>query len=174
METCTRKSPGWSRWSPALLCAVIGLCALCVQSCRTQESITAGSRTENRQDSLLSEVRVLKAIGIPASKLTLPIPTTSLLKLPPSASYSAKSGQANVRVERKGDTIYVEASCDSLQRLCIYYQRELEHIRGQTHQEESRKEERTISFRNKLKYIGIGLIPGLLIGMIITNKRKNQ
>ncbi|UVR98043.1 hypothetical protein NXX79_08675 [Parabacteroides distasonis] len=43
------------------------------------------------------------------------------MKLPPEASYSGKSGQANVSVSRDGNVIAVHASCDSLQILVEYY-----------------------------------------------------
>lgn len=49
------------------------------------------------------------------------IPADSLMRLPPRASYSGKSGQANVSVSRDGDVIAVHASCDSLQILVEYY-----------------------------------------------------
>ena len=172
METYIKDLPGLNRLFHMLLCAVIGFSVLCVQSCKTHEVTTTANRTENRQDSLLSEIRVMKPIGIPESKVNLKIPTESLLNLPPSASYTGKSGQANVKVERDNDTIRVYASCDSLQMLCEYYERELTRIRGQTVETLQTKEQRSTSVETAFKYIFIGFVAGIIITIIIYRKKK--
>lgn len=114
----------------------------------------------------------MKPIGIPASKVNLTIPTESLLNLPPSASYSGRNGQANVKVERDNDTIRIYASCDSLQMLCEYYERELTRIRSQTDVEVQTKEQHSIGIRTAFKYIFAGFITGILITIIIYRKKK--
>lgn len=172
-EIFTRNLSGLNRLWRVLPCAVIGLFALCVQSCRTHGHIATASRTEDLRDSLLSEIRVLKPIRIPESRVSLAIPTASLLDLPPSASYTQKSGQANVKVEQDKDTMRIYASCDSLQMLCEYYERELVRIRGQTMTDEKHTEQYSVSIQTALKYILSGFIAGVFITIIIYNKRKN-
>ena len=50
------------------------------------------------------------------------IPVDSLLKLPSQAVYTHHSGQATATVAKKGEVIYVAATCDSLQREVEYYE----------------------------------------------------
>lgn len=68
--------------------------------------------------------------GLPASALTLKIPVPDLLALPAGASYHGKNGQAGVDVTSRGDTLVVTSTCDSLQRLVIWYEEELTRIPG--------------------------------------------
>lgn len=57
---------------------------------------------------------------------------TSLQMLPVGAGYHEKSGQANLKITKgEGDTLYIEASCDSLQRIVIAYQKEITTLRSQ-------------------------------------------
>lgn len=71
--------------------------------------------------------------GIPKSGVILTIPPDSLRKLPAGSSYHAKSGQANLTVRGDADgNIVAEASCDSLQRLVLWYEEELTRIRSET------------------------------------------
>lgn len=70
--------------------------------------------------------------GLPASALTLKIPVPDLLALPAGASYHGKNGQAGVDVTSRGDTLVVTSTCDSLQRLVLWYEEELTRIRGDT------------------------------------------
>lgn len=58
------------------------------------------------------------------SQAKLEIPIDSLRKLPPRAEYRAESGQANAVVKIRHDTIVVYAICDSLLRMCEYYESE--------------------------------------------------
>lgn len=52
--------------------------------------------------------------------------------LPVGAGYHEKSGQANLKITKgEGDTLYIEASCDSLQRLVIAYKQEITTLRSQ-------------------------------------------
>lgn len=59
---------------------------------------------------------------VPISEVKLTIPMDSLRNLPPRAGYTAKSGRANVGVHTRGDTLIVYATCDSLRRMCEYYE----------------------------------------------------
>lgn len=60
----------------------------------------------------------------------LEISLTDLASLPQGAGYQAKHGRANVRAYLKpqgggnasNPTLIIESSCDSLERLCLWYQ----------------------------------------------------
>lgn len=54
--------------------------------------------------------------------MDLAISVDSLLRLPSGASYHKRSGQAGAEVTLKGDTVFVRATCDSLQREVEYYE----------------------------------------------------
>ncbi len=59
---------------------------------------------------------------VPESRVELSIPVDSLLRLPSDAAYTKHSGQASAAVSKRGETIYVTATCDSLQREVEYYE----------------------------------------------------
>lgn len=59
---------------------------------------------------------------VPSSKAEIAIPVDSLLKLPSQAVYTHHSGQATATVAKKGEVIYVAATCDCLQREVEYYE----------------------------------------------------
>lgn len=64
---------------------------------------------------------------MPKSEVSLTLNADSLLDLPTGASYHARSGRANLDVSKGTEpgTIVVYASCDSLQRLVEYYERQV-------------------------------------------------
>lgn len=117
--------PGFARLSVMPAIASILVIVLCFSGCAsTRKTVKETSRTEaNRMavDSLAKEVLLVRTEAVPKSEVRLVIPADSLMRLPPRASYSGKSGQANVSVSRDGDVIAVHASCDSLQILVEYY-----------------------------------------------------
>lgn len=173
MKNYVKNCSGLNRVLSVLLHAVIGLCVLCAQSCKTQcMDMTSEARSENLQDSTISEIRLRKPITVPESKVDLKIPMTSLLKLPPSASFSNRSGRANLKVDKDNDTIRIYASCDSLQMLVEYYQRELTRIRSQTNNQEQKVERRSVGVRTAFKFIFIGFVAGILATAILIKYRK--
>ena len=109
---------------------------------------------------------------VPPSEVGLEIPVENRLKLPPSASYTKRSGQASVSVSRQGDTVYIDAGCDSLRMLVEYYERELTRIRSQTGIREQENESRSVGFRTAFKYVFSGFLAGIIITVIIYKRRK--
>ena len=91
--------------------------------CPVLRGVREHPKDSGRADSMRSEVRLIRTETVPKSEVSLKIPADSLLRLPPLASYSGKSGQASVSVSRDRDVITVYASCDSLQLLVEYYER---------------------------------------------------
>lgn len=111
-------------------------------------------------------------IPIPLSKVELKIPTQSLHSLPPGASFSEKKGQAGLKVEAIGDTVYVSATCDSLQVQCERYEKELTRIRSDT--ERQATEIKKNSVQTLFKWCLIGFVAGIIstITVIIIKKKK--
>ena len=82
--------------------------------------------------------------AVKADSTHLSIPLDSLLMLPECASYTVRSGRAHASVsvkrtgnvvaakqqptEPSGMTVYVESGCDSLERLCAYYEQENDRL----------------------------------------------
>lgn len=113
--------------------------------------------------------------GLPASALTLKIPAADLLALPAGASYHGKNGQAGVDVTSSGDTLVVTSTCDSLQRLALWYEEELTRIRSDT---VSVLEASETSFKRRFNPVKIALIAffaGVASGIvsIFLIKRRN-
>jgi hypothetical protein len=105
--------------------------------------------------------------------VNLTVPVQNLLDLPAGASFSEKSGRANVSVKKDGDSIRIVASCDSLQALCEYYERELTLIRSDTLNEQKEvKKEVSTGIQSPLKLVLIGFIAGIVITISIFIKLK--
>ena len=108
-------------------------------------------------------------------EVTLTIPTASLLDLPPLSSFHKRNGRADVEVRREGDSIVVEASCDSLRRLVWWYEAELARVKN-----ENRKKEETFlrevkQGTNPVKTGIISFIAGFAAGIVtIIIKRRKQ
>lgn len=160
---------GLCRW---LALASITLIVLSVTSCGSTKKMTESARI-TIDSVLLKEVRQVINIPIPLSKVELKIPTQSLHSLPPGASFSEKKGQAGVKVTASSDTLYVTASCDSLQVQCERYEKELTRIRSDTDRQVTEIKKNT--FQTAFKWCSIGFIAGIVstLIVIIIFKRKN-
>lgn len=102
------------------------------------------------------------------SQTQIAISVDSLLSLPAGASYHSKSGQAGAEVSKKGDTIYVIATCDSLQREVEYYE-ELYNVTREAYDKlqtdiQTEREQRS----NPIKIALAAFIAGLFVGVIST------
>ncbi len=157
--------------------ATIVTAVLFVSGCASiRKSVTAREETRaESRDSTVRELRLKTAEAVPKSEVSLTLITDSLLDLPAGASYHAKSGRANLDV-RGGSapgTIVVHASCDSLQRLVDYYER-------QSGEYKAILERQTEEVKEKKKPPGAWwkipatLAAGLLAGTVITLKIKKR
>lgn len=164
--------PAWKGLCQWLALASITLIALSVTSCGSTKKMTESARTIT-DSVLLKEVRQVINIPVPLSKVELKIPTQSLRSLPPGASFSEKKGQAGVKVEAIGDTVYVSATCDSLQVQCERYEKELTRIRSDTDKQVTELKKNT--FQTAFKWCSTGFIAGVILTLIviIIFKRKN-
>ena len=78
-------------------------------------------------DSLLQTSRLTVQTGrIPESRADLSIPVATLKELPAGAAFIQKSGQATAEIRFLHDTLFVAATCDSLQTLVWQYEEQLE------------------------------------------------
>lgn len=128
-------------------------------------------QTSDRQtvDSLrYSEKLTATPATIPMSKALLMIRTDDLRKLPPGAAYVNKSGQATASVQLKNDTLYVSATCDSLQQLVWHYEQELVRIRNDTEHLETQSQPAESPF----KWYLYGVLTGILLSIIIKYRKK--
>ena len=73
---------------------------------------------------------------MPESRVTLSIAEDSLKRLPTGAGYTARRGQAHVKVGRrqadsgKPEQIVIEAGCDSLEVQCAHYEQRIEMMQS--------------------------------------------
>lgn len=85
--------------------------------------------TENKKDSLsLKQNLRVKTFTLPQSKATLKIPVSELAQLPNNASFIEKKAQATAQLQYVNDTIYVYATCDSLQQLIFEYEQAINRL----------------------------------------------
>ena len=92
-------------------------------------------------DSLAQKTRLaIRTSFLPESHADLRISATDLRALPPAAVYTAKSGQATATVRFLRDTLFVSASCDSLQQLVYDYQQQIEQLSARSERKVETKE----------------------------------
>lgn len=98
-------------------------------------------RSVASSDSLRRATRLsIRQMAVPESRADLQIPAAGLRGLPPAAVYTARSGQATATVRFLHDTLFVSASCDSLQQLVYDYQQQVERLSVCSEHEEKTKE----------------------------------
>lgn len=117
--------------------ASIVLIALCCGGCASSRKTSSASHTVEAAQARVTRladsvarvtVKRLEPVSVPESRVTLMIAADSLLSTPEGASWTGRSGQANVKVQRQAGTagkpevIVVEATCDSLQLQCERYE----------------------------------------------------
>ena len=107
-------------------------------------------------DSLARTTRLaIRSSSVPESRAALQIPTADLRALPPAAVYTAKNGQATATVRFLHDTLFVTASCDSLQQLVYEYEQQIEQS-SHSEQNKSQKSDRR------------SVAPGFIFGFLLS------
>lgn len=61
----------------------------------------------------------------------LKVPMASLRDLPQDAEWRSQSGRATASLRVKEDTVWVDAQCDSLTRLCVVYEKTVERLHAE-------------------------------------------
>ncbi len=108
------------------------LIALCATSCsvskRTAEHeqhsrAAVAAHADSLQTAALARQTIIRVNSpVAAESLSMSIPMQNLRNLPAGAGWSKRKGRANLRLRVVHDTLLVDASCDSLQRLVELYE----------------------------------------------------
>ena len=110
--------------------------------------------------------------------MEIAVKVDSLLKLPDGAVYAKRSGQANIKVATRGDTVYITGTCDSLQRQVEYYEALYHTARDALEQQEAQYNEerrsRTSPANIALAFFIAGLFTGAISTTIIIAKRHGK
>ena len=102
---------------------------------------------------------------VPASSVQLAIPVSEVVSLPPAASFSGRSGQANLDVSYVNDTLYIYAVCDSLQRRVEWYEMELNRTRLEMDTQLEIEQKNAV--QTLVKWFLIGALTGALITALL-------
>ncbi|WOZ84066.1 hypothetical protein KUA49_013030 [Segatella copri] len=106
------------------------------------------------------------------------IPLDSIGRLPSGASFNKKEGRANVKAslgKQDGkDVIYIDASCDSLQVLCLYYEEQNKKLTKQNAELSNTIRTEKEQCSNPVKVAIFSFIVGLVSGIIITIKTRKK
>ena len=167
--------------------ALFALIVLSVASCRstkrlTRESQVVRSTLEARDSAAVSITETSQMpVKVPMSTVSLTLTLDSLRLLPQGAVYTARKGQASVKVSHKSPTadeperLVIEAGCDSLELVCARYAKTISTLKRQLkiasdskaeHKEEA-EESTGNGFLMRLKYFLAGLLAGV-IGIVYT------
>ena len=154
----------------------------------TQESRSEQS-TELTDSELvdISETRV-QPVKVPMSSVSLTLNLDSLRLLPLGAGYTARQGQANLKIRRKAPSttksgqsttepgqIVIEASCDSLELVCSSLTKTVSTLKkrlarqqkvGEFKYEEKKTESPFNTVLTAFKWLLIGFVTGLILSKI--------
>ena len=107
------------------------------------------------------------------SSVTLKIPMDSLMKLPSEAEFRAKDGRANVSARNENGIIVVNATCDSLQVLCEYNERQYQYYKKKCEMQEALLQtEIKEKPPNPLEVFGYGTLFGSILVTVVFIKLK--
>lgn len=127
---------------------LLGSAGLLLSSCASHTrtlSQTAHSQRQTRStDSLAVHRRTLVVPALlPGGQARLALPVDSLKQLPAGAVYLRHTGRATLAARYQRDTLYLYATCDSLQTLVYGYEEEIRRLRTERADEENQSREET-------------------------------
>ena len=167
-----------SRLSNFVLIAILALSAV---SCRSTKTMTTQEEEKVVRDSVESKQTTTKIMWmekVPQDQVHLIIPLDSIGCLPSGASFGNKQGRANVKAsvgKQDGkDVIYIDASCDSLQVLCLYYEEQNKKLAKQNEELSNTIKTEKEQCSNPVKVAIFSFIVGLVSGIIITIKTRKK
>lgn len=185
-KTSTQRSVRWhglGKPLTMLTAVVIATTALCFAACassrKSVKSEKAASHEVNRLDvdSTASVVETWQTpVKVPMSAVSLTLSMDSLRLLPSGAGYTARKGQANVKVMRipptanEPEQLVIEAGCDSLELVCASYSKTISTLKRQLKEvnksnselKEAEEETSKNTFFKRLKYFFTGLLSGIV------------
>lgn len=112
---------------------------------------------------------------LPGKTVEICLPIEELLTLPEGAAYSQGEGGLKVNAKRKGNTLVIGASHDSIPQVVEYYEREesdAAHHTAATAQETAVKERPPNGIRTPLKWAATGMIFGIVLLLFILKKAR--
>ena len=169
------------------------LIALSAVSCHSTKKLIQESRSEQSTELTdselvdISETRV-QPVKVPMSSVSLMLNLDSLRLLPLGAGYTARQGQANLKVRRKAPStaksgqsatesgqIVIEASCDSLELVCSSLTKTVSTLKkrlarqqkvGEFKYEEKKTKSSFNTVLTAFKWLLIGFVTGLVLSKI--------
>ena len=154
-----------------LIHASILMIALCATSCRSYRETM---QSVSKRDSVrVKEIRSVTYVPIPRSQAILKLSRSNLDSLPRGAAYTARSGQASVKARLEGDTVFIDAVCDSLQLRCYAYEKEITRMSGEIRQRQQIEKKERIPFRTACLCCLAGFSIGIITSNIVIRKKKN-
>lgn len=144
---------------------------LFLSGCATSRKASMATEESVRQvsaDTLRSEVRQTWTETVPLEEARLEIPLAELVDLPEKAEYRVRNGRASLAVQNKGGTIVVYAACDSLQRRCEYYERQMASYKNALEQQKNEAKTEKERSSNPWKMLLIAFIVGVATGTVLT------
>jgi len=128
------------------------------------------------RDSVATVIKQTRWETVPESRVEIAVSVDSLLRLPEGAVYTRRSGQANVRVATRGDTVYVTGTCDSIERRADYYEAMYRTAREaiETLEAEHQQEQKRLTSPVAVGVVNLaaGLLAGIVLTMIIKKGDK--
>lgn len=98
------------------------------------------SSSVRQSDSLRQISRLaIQSTRIPESRASLSIPVGTLKELPTGAAFVQKGGQATAEIRFLRDTLFVYATCDSLQAQVYQYEEETEQLHARLENNQTKK-----------------------------------
>ena len=149
----------------------------CCSTLKRSESLKTFQQATvtEKADSMRLATRVILKESVPASKTVIAVSLDSLVKLPSGSKYSSRSNQATAEVSMNGDTVYITATCDSLERWVEYYEN-LYSSTLEMHNEyiqQAEKEQKKITGGSAVMVIILTLFYLMIVILTINSKKKN-
>lgn len=187
-RTSTRPSARWhasARPSTMLTVAVTVITVLCLSGCASsRKNVSRQTEVSHEEslhavDSMVSVVETWRTpVKVPMSSVILTLPVDSLRLLPPGAGYTARKGQASVKVKRKTATekepeqLVIEADCDSLELVCANYSKTVSMLKRQLKEANKSNSELKETAKERaspgLGNLFIAFIVGVASGIVLT------
>lgn len=165
LVTCIKNLVLSAGRSKSAIFVVISLLAPLTWSCGGQKAIRQETRC-NERDSVMERVTTTtRPVTVPLSRVSLRLKEIQLSELEPGMMFRGKSGQASVQVEKKDSTIYITATCDSLQLLVEQQKTEIYRLRERFEEQKTTVEKR--NFWKELKNGAIYILTGMGIMLLI-------
>lgn len=169
-----------------LTAVVIAITALCLSGCASsRKSVIRETSTSHEVnclavDSTVSVVETWRTpVKVPMSAVSLTLPVDSLRLLPPGSGYTARKGQASVKVSRRAATekepeqLVIEAGCDSLELVAASYSKTINTLKRQLKEAKKSNSELKETAKERASPGLIELIGAIgLIGLIWVIRRN--